>query len=36
MMEAARLAIVELESNARPEDDSRKYYAKPGEAEWGC
>jgi len=36
MMEAARLAIVELESNARLEDDSRKYFAKPGEAEWGC
>jgi len=36
MMEAARLAIVELESNARLEDDSRKYFAKPGEAEWAC
>lgn len=36
MMEAARLAIVELETNARLEDDSRKYFAKPGEAEWGC
>lgn len=36
MMEAARLAIVELESNAGLEDDSRKYFAKPGEAEWGC
>ena len=36
MVEAARLAIVELESNARLQDDSRRYFAKPGEAEWGC
>jgi hypothetical protein len=33
---AARLAILELETNARMEDDSRRYFAKPGEAEWGC
>ncbi|MGC2109778.1 MAG: hypothetical protein WA655_09690 [Candidatus Korobacteraceae bacterium] len=36
MVAAARLAILELETNARLEDDSRKYFAKPGEAEWGC
>ena len=36
MMEAARLAMVELGSNGRPQNDSRKYFAKPGEAEWGC
>jgi hypothetical protein len=36
MVAAARLAILELETNARVEDDSRKYFAKPGEAEWGC
>jgi hypothetical protein len=36
MMEAARLAIVELETDAHSHDDSRKYFAKPGEAEWGC
>lgn len=36
MVAAARLAILELETNARMEDDSRKYFAKPGEAEWGC
>jgi hypothetical protein len=36
MVEAARLAIVELESDARLRGDSRKYFAKPGEAEWGC
>jgi hypothetical protein len=33
---AARLAILELESNARLEANARKYFAKPGEAEWGC
>lgn len=36
MVAAARLAILELETNTRLEDDSRKYFAKPGEAEWGC
>jgi hypothetical protein len=36
MVAAARLALLELETNARMEDDSRRYYAKPGEAEWGC
>ena len=36
LMAAARLAILELETDARTEDDSRRYFAKPGEAEWGC
>ncbi len=36
LIAAARLAILELETNARMEDDSRRYFAKPGEAEWGC
>ena len=36
MVAAARLAILELETNNRIEEDSRKYFAKPGEAEWGC
>ena len=36
MVAAARLAILELETNTRMENDSRKYFAKPGEAEWGC
>jgi hypothetical protein len=36
LVAAARLAILELETNARMEDDSRRYFAKPGEAEWGC
>lgn len=35
MVAAARLAILELETNVRLHDDLRKYYAKPGEAEWG-
>jgi hypothetical protein len=36
MVAAARLAILEMETNARLEDSARKYFAKPGEAEWGC
>jgi hypothetical protein len=36
MVAAARLAILEMETNARMEESSRKYFAKPGEAEWGC
>ena len=36
LMAAARLAILEMETNARLEDDSRKYFATPGECEWGC
>jgi hypothetical protein len=35
MVAAARLALIEIES-ADITDDSRDYYAKPGEAEWGC
>lgn len=36
MVAAARLALLEIETTTRMEDDSRRYYAKPGEAEWGC
>ena len=36
MIAAARLALLELASSERQLDDSRKYFAKPGEAEWGC
>ena len=36
MVAAARLALLELETNSPLEDESRKYFAKPGEAEWGC
>jgi hypothetical protein len=32
---AARLALLEIASTTRAEE-SRKYFAKPGEAEWGC
>ena len=35
MMAAARLAILEMETNSRLDDGARKYFAKPGEAEWG-
>jgi hypothetical protein len=33
---AARLALLELESDSDQEDASRRYFAKPGEADWGC
>jgi len=36
LVAAARLAILELETNALSQDHSRRYFAKPGEAEWGC
>ncbi len=36
MVGAARLALLELESNSDQEDASRRYFAKPGEANWGC
>ena len=36
LVAAARLAILELESNGHMQENSRRYYAKPGEAEWGC
>lgn len=36
MVAAARLALLELASTPVPSTPSRKYYAKPGEAEWGC
>jgi hypothetical protein len=36
MVAAARLALLELETTGRMGDDSRRYFAKPGEAEWGC
>jgi hypothetical protein len=35
LVAAARLAILELDTNSHVED-SRRYFAKPGEAEWGC
>ena len=35
LVAAARLALMELAS-ASEREDSRRYFAKPGEAEWGC
>jgi len=35
LVAAARLAILELDTNSQMED-ARRYFAKPGEAEWGC
>ena len=35
LVAAARLALLELRSMAK-EKDSRRYFAKPGQAEWGC
>jgi hypothetical protein len=36
LVAAARLALLELTSTAQSEQDSKRYFAKPGEAEWGC
>jgi hypothetical protein len=36
MVAAARLALLELATTPTLTRPVRKYYAKPGEAEWGC
>jgi hypothetical protein len=36
MVAAARLALLELGSIEGERENSRRYFAKPGEAEWGC
>ena len=36
LVAATRLALLELASTAREQEDSRRYFAKPGQAEWGC
>ena len=36
MVAAARLAIMEMETDSRADENSRQYFAKPGECEWGC
>jgi hypothetical protein len=36
MVAAARLALLELATTSMESKPSRKYFAKPGEAEWGC
>ena len=33
---AARLALMELASTSPEDKANHEYYAKPGEAEWGC
>jgi hypothetical protein len=35
MIAAARLTLLELASSGEEQVD-RKYFAKPGEADWGC
>ncbi len=36
LIAAARLTLLELVSTAKEPEDPRHYFAKPGEAEWGC
>ena len=36
LIAAARLTLVELISTAKEPEDPRRYFAKPGKAEWGC
>ena len=38
MVTAARLALLELASGANTDEENsrRRYFAKPGQAEWGC
>jgi len=36
LVSAARLALLELAAPPAQPRPSRKYFAKPGEADWGC
>ena len=36
LVAAARLALQDLEADDRVSKSGRSYFAKPGEAEWGC
>ncbi len=36
MVAAARLTLLELALTSQEDPDQRKYFAKPGEADWGC
>jgi hypothetical protein len=36
LIAAARLTLLELDSTDARRDNSRKYFAPAGEAEWGC
>ncbi len=36
MVAAARLALLELAAASEQDNPNRRYFAKPGEADWGC
>jgi hypothetical protein len=36
MVAAARLTLLELGAASESEQVDRKYFAKPGDADWGC
>ena len=36
LVSAARLTLLELSATPTKEEGSRRYFAEPGEAEWGC
>ncbi len=36
MVAAARLALLELDQLDKERENSRRYFARPGQAEWGC
>jgi hypothetical protein len=36
MIAAARLTLLELATTSDGEQANRQYFAKPGEADWGC
>jgi hypothetical protein len=36
MIAAARLTLLELGTSVEAPQTERQYFAKPGEAEWGC
>lgn len=36
LVAAARLTLLDLTSMVAERENARRYFAKPGEAEWGC
>lgn len=36
LVAAARMTLLELAATSSSDDPNRKYFAKPGEADWGC
>jgi len=36
LIAATRLSLLELAESNPDEEDRQRYFAKPGEAEWGC